>query len=97
MTKVRNYNLTLSDDIKHNIIVDYVDNLFSLREIMQKYQVYSKVFIVKLLGDKIRSNSEGNKIARQKYPEKFKHTEESKAKIRAIRLAYMKAHPEKTA
>lgn len=97
MIKVRNYNLILSDDIKRNIIVDYVDNLFSLREIMQKYQICSKVFIVKLLGDKIRSNSEGNKIARQKYPEKFKHTEESKAKIRAIRLAYMKAHPEKTA
>ena len=57
----------------------------------------SFLHITKLLGNKIRTFSESSKITHQKYPEKFKHTEESKAKIRAIRLAYMKAHPEKTA
>ena len=97
MNKVHSYDLILSEEIKQNIVNDYVNNLLSIREVMSKYQVKSKDYITKLLGNNIRSSSEGNKIARQKYPEKFKHTEESKAKIRAIRLAYMKAHPENTA
>lgn len=97
MSKVHNYDLILSEEIKQNIINDYVNNLLSIREVMSKYQVKSKEYITKLLGDKMRTFSESSKIAHQKYPEKFKHTEESKAKIRTRRLAYMKAHPEKTA
>jgi hypothetical protein len=97
MSKVHNYDLILSEEIKQNIVNDYINNLLSLREVMSKYQVKSKNYITKLLGNKMRTISESGKIAHQKHPEKFKHTEESKAKIRAIRLAYMKAHPEKTA
>lgn len=97
MNKVHNYDLILSEEIKQNIVNDYVNNLLSIREVMSKYQVKSKEYIIKLLGNNMRTISESNKIAHQKYPEKFKHPEEAKAKIRAKRLAYMKAHPEKTA
>ena len=45
----------------------------------------------------MRSFSESGKIAHRKKPERYKHTEESKAKLRAARLKYMKEHPENTA
>lgn len=97
MSKVHSYDLILSEEIKQNIINDYVNNLLTIREVMSKYQVKSKDYITKLLGNKMRTISESNKIAHKKHPESFKHSEEAKAKIRARRLAYMKAHPEKTA
>lgn len=97
MSKVHSYGLILSEEIKQNIINDYVNNLLSIKEVMSKYQVKSKNYITKLLGNKMRTISESNKIAHKKHPESFKHSEEAKAKIRARRLAYMKAHPEKTA
>lgn len=97
MSKVHSYDLILSEEIKQNIINDYVNNLLSIKEVMSKYQVKSKNYITKLLGNKMRTISESNKIAHKKHPESFKHSEEAKAKIRARRLAYMKAHPEKTA
>ena len=97
MSKVHSYNLILSEEIKQNIVNDYVNNLLSIKEVMAKYQVKSKNYITKLLGNNMRTTSESSKIAHKKHPENFKHTEESKAKLRTIRLAYMKAHPEKTA
>lgn len=45
----------------------------------------------------MRSFSESGKIAHRKKPERYKHTKESKAKLRAARLKYMKEHPENTA
>lgn len=97
MSKVHSYDSILSEEIKQNIVNDYVNNLLSIREVMSKYQVKSKEYIIKLLGNKMRTISESGKIAHQKHPENFKHSEEAKAKIRARRLAYMKAHPENTA
>lgn len=65
---------------------------------MIKYSIKSRSYLTdKLLKDKIRSISEANKIAHEKHPERFKHTEESKVKLREIRLKYLKEHPENTA
>lgn len=64
---------------------------------MIKYNIKSRSYICKLLQGKIRSTSEVNKLAHQKYPEKFKHSEESREKIRQTRLKYLKEHPENTA
>ena len=49
------------------------------------------------MGNKVRSLSEANKLAHKKYPENFKHTEESKKIMREKRLVFMKNNPEKTA
>ena len=64
---------------------------------MIKHNIRSRSYLCKLLQGKIRSTSEANKLAHKKYPERFKHSEESKEKIRKIRLQYLKEHPENTA
>lgn len=51
----------------------------------------------KVLKNQTRTLSESNKIAHKRKPNSFKHSEESKQKIREIRLKYMKEHPEETA
>ena len=48
---------------------------------MEKYNIRSKSYIQKLLKNVTRSTSEANKIAHKKFPEKFKHSEETKQKI----------------
>ena len=50
-----------------------------------------------VLSGKTRSLSESIKMAHKKYSESFKHTEETKKKMREKRLAWMKEHPEQTA
>ena len=79
-----------------NIIMDYLDNLLSIKKLSIKYNI-NKILICKLLGNNIRTTSEIQKILHKKYPEKFKHSNESKLKMREKRLKYMKENPEKTA
>lgn len=97
MKKILSYDKFLSEETKKNIIEDYSINLLSLNQIGEKYNISSSEYLRKLLKGYIRSISESGKIAHKTYPNSFKHSEETKAKIRALRLAYMKAHPEKTA
>lgn len=94
---VTNYDKILTNEKKDEIIWDYVENKLSLKEVMIKHNIRSRSYLCKLLQGKIRSTSEANKLAHEKYPEKFKHSEESKEKIRKIRLQYLKEHPENTA
>lgn len=82
---------------KENIRQDYVMNHLSLREVREKYNIRSNSYAQKLLKPVIRSMSEANVLAHKKTPDSFKHTEESKQKIRTARLKYMKEHPEETA
>ena len=94
----RNYNKDLSDNIKKNIIEDYSKNGYSIRDIMRKYDVHSKEYLCKnLLKDVLRNYSQSNKVAHEKHPERYKHSEASKEKIRQARLKFLKEHPEKTA
>ena len=97
MKKILSYNDSLSEETKNFIIKDYVENYLSIREISKKYNIKSKNFISKLLGNYKRPISEANKIAHKKHPESFKSSEATKNKIRKARLDYMKKHPEKTA
>jgi very-short-patch-repair endonuclease len=82
--------------IKDDIINLYVNEDYSVRDLRKKFKVQSDDIKI-ILGDKIRSLSESNKLAHKKYPEKFKHSDETKKKLREIRLDFMKSNPEKTA
>lgn len=77
---------------------DYHVNLLSLSELCLKYGFKSKSYVRNhLLDGNVRTPSEANKIAHKKFPERFKHTDETKVKIREKRLRWMKEHPEETA
>lgn len=95
--KVQSYDSLLTKEDKQSIINDYVVNQLTFREVMKKYNIRSKSYLAKLLDGKTRSISEANKLAHIKHPEAYLHTEETKAKMREKRLAFMKAHPEQTA
>ena len=97
--KINNYNqhvkkCNLLHEIKENVIKLYLEENFSMFEIQKKF--FIRWYDVKLmLGDLIRNRSDARKNAQTKY--KFKHTDESKEKIRKARLKYMVEHPENTA
>jgi len=82
--------------IKDELIKLYVDESYSIKDLRKKFKVQSND-IKDILGNKIRSSSEAIKLAHKKYPENFKHTEESKKIMREKRLEFMKNNPEKTA
>ena len=83
---------------KKKIIIEDYENGLSLGEICRKYSISSKSYVSNyVLSGKTRSLSESIKIAHRKYSDSFKHTEETKKKMREKRLAWMKEHPEKTA
>lgn len=87
----------LDETIKQKIINDYAKG-FSLGEISKKYNIKSKSYIRNyILNGKVRNFSESGKLAHMKYPERFKHSEETKRKMRCKRIEWMKEHPEKTA
>lgn len=92
---MRKYSFTKEEE--QIIIDDYVNNLISIREIGEKYNIKSKSKIITILGNNVRSYSEALKISHKKHPERFKHTEKTKQKIREKRLEFMKNNPEKTA
>lgn len=97
MKKINSYDKILSEKIKQNIIEDYTTNNLSLRKIGSKYNIRSKEYLTSLLKPYIRSLSEATKIAHKNYPSSFKQSDETKQKLRNIRLQFMKNHPEKTA
>lgn len=82
--------------IKDELIRLYVDESYSVKDLRKKFKVQSDD-IKNILGDKVRSLSDANKLAHKKYPENFKHTEESKKIMREKRLEFIKNNPEKTA
>lgn len=91
------YDDIFSENDKEKIREDYVINELSLREICEKYNIKSKSYAQKVLKPVMRSISESNVIAHKRKPESFKHTAETKEKMRESRLKYMKEHPENTA
>lgn len=82
--------------IKDELIRLYVDESYSVKDLRKKFKFQSDDIKI-VLGDKVRTASEANKLAHKKYPEKFKHTEESKKIMREKRLEFMKNNPDKTA
>lgn len=87
----------IKEETKKLIVEDY-ENGLSLKEICDKYGIKSKSYISNyVLSGKTRSLSESIKLAHEKYPSLFKHTDETKRKMREKRLEWMKNNPEKTA
>ena len=82
--------------LKDKIIDLYVNQNYSVKDLRKEFKIQSDD-IKNILGDKVRSSSEANKLAHKKYPNSFKHTEESKKIMREKRLEFMKNNPEKTA
>jgi len=82
--------------IKDELIRLYVNESYSVKDLRKKFKVQSDD-IKDILGDKVRSLSDANKLAHKKYPENYKHSEETKKRLRNIRLEFMKNNPEKTA
>jgi very-short-patch-repair endonuclease len=82
------------NSVKNEIIDLYVNQLFSINDLRKKFKIHSET-IRKLLADKIRNQSDARRVSIIKYP--FKHTEESKQKLREKRLLFMKNNPEQTA
>jgi very-short-patch-repair endonuclease len=82
--------------IEEDIIKLYVDENYSVKDLRKKFKIQSED-IKLILGDKIRSLSQSIKLGHLRYPDNFKHSDETKKKLREIRLNFMKNNPEKTA
>lgn len=82
--------------IKDKIFNLYVIEEKSINYIKNEFKIGAGT-INKVIGDKKRSPLEGKIVAHRKYPERFRHTDETKEKMRISRLNYMKNNPEKTA
>lgn len=74
----------------------YNEDLWSIREVAKKFSVGTGI-ITNLLGEDIRTPSEGAIVAHKKYPETFKHSEQTKDVLRVKRLNFIKNNPDKTA
>lgn len=83
------------NSLKNEIIDLYINQNFSVKDLRKKYKIQS-TDIKDILGDKIRSRSESLILSHKKYPDKFKHSDETKKKLSKIRLDFMKKNPNKT-
>jgi len=81
--------------IKSDVINLYTNEKYSVKDLRKKFKIQSSD-VKNILGDKIRTLSESNKLSREKYPNVYKHSEETKKKLRNIRLEFMKNNPNKT-
>lgn len=84
-------NLTKVD--LQNILDRYLKGE-TLRELSNEYPHCTVLFVTK---GKRRSISKANELAHKKYPENYKHSNASKAKIRKARLKYMEDNPQSAA
>lgn len=93
----KKYDIIFNETDKQKMRDEY-KNGASIREIQIKYGINSRSWVQNhLLNGITRSSSEAISIAHKKFPDKFKHTESYKEKMREYRLNYMKEHPDKTA
>lgn len=96
MNKITSYDKILSNEIKNQIKLDYLEGI-SIPKLGIKYNIKSKEYIRKLLVGLMRTPRESSKLAHKLYPDNFKLSDCAKNKIREARLRYMKEHPEDTA
>ena len=82
--------------VNFDVIINEYKNGLSYRDLKKKYNCSVEV-IRKIIGDNARSTSESQKLAHKLKPDSFKHSDETKAKLREKRLKWMKDNPEKTA
>lgn len=84
------------NSVKDKVIDLYLNKNYSVRDLRNKFKLQS-VDIKNVLGNNIRTLSEANRLGRKKYPNNYKHSDETKKKLRNIRLEFMKNNPNKTA
>ncbi len=79
-------------------IIDYYKRGNSISTVSKKYKIGKTVCkdIVVSAGI-FRDQSTARKLCRERYPESFKHSDETKEKLRQHRIAWMKSNPEQTA
>jgi len=82
--------------ISADVMSDYLNKGLSINKLAKKYSI-GKSSVVTIIGNKKRTTKEANKLGRELYSENFKHSNETKAKLREIRLEYMRNNPDKTA
>lgn len=82
--------------IKDDVIKLYINDGLSVKNVAKILNT-NQIRIIEILGDKKRNISEASIKAHKLYPEKFKHSDETKKILREKRLEYMKNNPEKTA
>lgn len=87
---------TFTEKDLEKIKADYISGL-SKKEVAKKWNIRSNSKIQEILKDVTRTTSEAQILAHKKYPESFKHSEETKNKMREKRLQFMKSNPDKTA
>ena len=93
----KKYDILFSEEEKDKMRSEYLNGA-SIRDIQEKYGIKCRAWVqYKLLNGITRNYSESNVLAHTKHPQRFKHSEESKEKIRKARLKFMKEHPEQTA
>jgi very-short-patch-repair endonuclease len=88
---------SLSKEIINAIRKDYLINLMSLNDLYKKYNDISSSMIRRVLNNMLRNHGDARKAASVTKPEKLKHSDKTKEKIRIKRLKYMKENPDKTA
>ena len=94
---MKKYDLLFTEEEKDKMRLDY-KNGASIRDIEKIYNIKCRDWIQnKLLKGITRNFSEANSLTHKKYPERFKHDEAYKKKMREFRLKFMREHPEKTA
>lgn len=74
----------------------YTEDLWSIKQIANKFNLGTMI-IARVLGKNVRTPSEGAIVAHKKYPETFKHSDETKDVLRVKRLSFIKNNPNKTA
>lgn len=82
--------------LKYKVINLYLNEYKSIKEI-NVITGLCKNKICEYLKEIKRNQSESSKIAHEKFPNSFKHSDETKRKIREKHLEWMKNNPEKTA
>ena len=93
----KKYDVLFSQEEKERIKNEYLEGA-SIRELQEKYNIKCRDWLqYSLLNGVMRNSSDALKIAHKKYPERFKHDDAYKEKMREFRLKYMKEHPENTA
>ena len=84
------------ESIKKEVFDAYTKELLSITKIRKKYKLQD-TDIYRILGNSLRDRSNSAKLARKKYSESFKHSDQTKQKIREIRIKFMKENPNETA
>jgi len=84
------------ESIKGEVFESYTKDFLSITKIRKKYKLQD-TDIYRILGDSLRGKSDSGKLAHKIYPNSFKHSDETKQRIREIRIKFMKENPEQTA